>query len=151
MGLFQNEIQMVEKPKNNKPDKVKIKSLNGYGAVDKLDESNTLTVKQPVANEKNKNKNQYLFKLNKPFLIFIIIYILKTMALYPASGFTGFSDSYAVPAGSSDVISTGSIYIILPTGITQQVFGTLSTALKCIHYGTKAIFYHLMRMLLLLI
>ena len=56
------------------------------------------------------------------------------MALYQASGFTGFSVSYAVPAGSSDVIFTGSVDLILPTGITQQVFGTLSTALKCIHF-----------------
>ena len=55
------------------------------------------------------------------------------MALYQANGFTGFSDSYAVPAGSSDVIFTGSVDLILPTGITQQVFDTLSTALKCIH------------------
>ena len=55
------------------------------------------------------------------------------MALYQASDFTGFSDSYAAPAGSSDVIFTGSVYLILATGITQQVFHTLSTALKCIH------------------
>ena len=56
------------------------------------------------------------------------------MALPTASDFTGFSDSYAVPAGSSDVIFTGSVDLILPTGITQQVFDTLSTVLKCIHY-----------------
>ena len=52
------------------------------------------------------------------------------MALFSASGFTGFSDSYAVPAGSSDVMFTGSVDLILSAGITQQVFGTLSTALK---------------------
>ena len=52
------------------------------------------------------------------------------MALLNASDFTGFSDSYAVPAGSSDVIFTGSVNLILPTGITQQVFDTLSTVLK---------------------
>ena len=44
------------------------------------------------------------------------------------------SDSYAVPAGSSDVIFTGSVNLMSPTGITQQVFDTLSTALKCTHY-----------------
>ena len=55
------------------------------------------------------------------------------MALLQASDFTGFSDSYAVPAGSSDVIFTGSVDLILPAGITQQVSDTLSTALKCIH------------------
>ena len=56
------------------------------------------------------------------------------MALFQASDFTGFSDSYAVPAGSSDVIFTGSVDLILSTGITQQVFDTLSTALTCIHF-----------------
>ena len=56
------------------------------------------------------------------------------MALLSASDFTGYSDSFAVPAGSSDVIFSGSVDLILSTGITQQVFDTLSTALKCIHY-----------------
>ena len=56
----------------------------------------------------------------------------KAMALYQAGDFTGFSDSYAVPAGSSDVIFTGSVDLILSTGIIQQVFGTLSAVLKCI-------------------
>ena len=56
------------------------------------------------------------------------------MALFSASGFTGFSDSYAIPAYPSDVIFSGSVDLILSTGITQQVFDTLSTALKCIHY-----------------
>ena len=54
------------------------------------------------------------------------------MALFQASDFTGFSDSYAIPANSSDVIFTGSVDLILPTGITQQVPDTLSTALTCI-------------------
>ena len=71
------------------------------------------------------------------------------MALYSASDFTGLSDSYAVPAGSSDVIFTGSVDLILPTGITQQVFDTLSTALKW--NNKNFILYHLMKMLLLLI
>ena len=56
------------------------------------------------------------------------------MALLSASDFTGYSDSYAIPANSSDVIFSGSVDLILSTGITQQVFDTLSTALKCIHY-----------------
>ena len=63
------------------------------------------------------------------------------MALLNASDFTGFSDSYAVPAGSSDVIFTGSVDLILSTGITQQVFDTLSTALNRIHYmGTNKLY-----------
>ena len=56
------------------------------------------------------------------------------MALISASDFTGYSDSYAVPSGSSDVIFSGSVDLILSTGITQQVFDSLSSALKCIHY-----------------
>ena len=56
------------------------------------------------------------------------------MALLSASDFTLYSDSYAIPANSSDVIFSGSVDLILSTGIIQQVFGTLSTALKCIHY-----------------
>ena len=56
------------------------------------------------------------------------------MALLNASDFTGYKDSYAVPAGSSDVIFTGSVALILQTGITQQVFDTLSTSSNCIHY-----------------
>ena len=56
------------------------------------------------------------------------------MALLSTSDFTGFSDSYAIPANSSDVIFSGSVDLILSTGITQQVFDTLSTALKCTHY-----------------
>ena len=65
------------------------------------------------------------------------------MAPYQASDFTGFSDSYAIPANSPDVIFTGSVNIILPTGITQQVFDTLSTALKCIHFMEQQKLYSL--------
>ena len=56
------------------------------------------------------------------------------MALLNSSDFNGYNDSYAVPAGGSGVIFSGSVDISLSTGITQQVFDTLSTALKCIHY-----------------
>ena len=56
------------------------------------------------------------------------------MALLPASDFNGYNDSYAVPSGSSDVMFSGSVDIILSTGITQQVFDTLSTTSKCVHY-----------------
>ena len=66
------------------------------------------------------------------FLFCIIKNILKTTALYQASDFTGFSDPYAIPSGSSDVVCTGSVDLVRSTGITQQVFDTLSTALKCI-------------------
>ena len=56
------------------------------------------------------------------------------MALLNASDFTGYSDSYAAPAGFYDPIFAGSVDLILSTGITQQVFDTLSSALKCINY-----------------
>ena len=56
------------------------------------------------------------------------------MALLSASDFIGYSDSFAAPAGFNDPIFAGSVDLILSTGITQQVFGSLSSALKCIHY-----------------
>ena len=65
------------------------------------------------------------------------------MALYQASDFTRFSDPYAIPSGSSDVILTGSVDLILSTGITQQVFDTLSTALKRIYFMEQQKLYSL--------
>ena len=56
------------------------------------------------------------------------------MALLSASDFTGYSDSYGAPAGFNDPIFSGSVDLILTPGITQQVFDSLSTGLKCIHY-----------------
>ena len=56
------------------------------------------------------------------------------MALLSASDFSGYNDSYAVPSGSGDVIFSGSVDLILSACITQQVFGSLASALKCIHY-----------------
>ena len=56
------------------------------------------------------------------------------MALFSASDFTGYTSTFAVPSGVSDVLFAGSVDLILSTGITQQFFDTLSTALKCIHY-----------------
>ena len=56
------------------------------------------------------------------------------MALFSASDFTGFNSTFAVPSGITDVLFAGSVDLILSTGITQQVFDSLSSALKCIHY-----------------
>ena len=56
------------------------------------------------------------------------------MALLTVSDFNGYSNKYAIPSGVSDPIFTGSVDIILSTGITQQVVDSLYTALKCIHY-----------------
>ena len=55
------------------------------------------------------------------------------MALFNASNFTVCSATYGVPTGITDHF-TGSVDIILITGITQQVFDALSTAMKCIRY-----------------
>ena len=63
------------------------------------------------------------------------------MALLNPSDFNGYNDSYAVPAGDSGVIFSGSVDVILSTGITQQMLDTFGTALKCIHYmGSKRIY-----------
>ena len=59
MGFFKTDIELIEPKKqtNNKTDKVKIKSLNGYDAIrEKLEDSNTLTVKQPIQPQKPKLK-----------------------------------------------------------------------------------------------
>ena len=58
MGLFQNDINIVGKPENNKTNGVNMKSLNRYGAIrEKLYEHNTLIVKQLVVNKKTKQKS----------------------------------------------------------------------------------------------
>ena len=58
MGLFNKEVELIPPKKqsiNNKP--IKVKSLNGSDAIrEKLDEGNTMTVKQPVVTEKPKTK-----------------------------------------------------------------------------------------------
>ena len=59
MGFFNKEVELIIPPKkqnaNNKT--IKAKSLNGYDAIrEKLDEGNTMTVKQPVVTEKPKTK-----------------------------------------------------------------------------------------------
>ena len=56
------------------------------------------------------------------------------MALLNASDFTGYSATYAVPSDVVDSLFTGSVDLILSTGITQQVFDSLSSAIKCTHY-----------------
>ena len=65
------------------------------------------------------------------------------MALPSASDFTGYSDSFAAPAGFNDPMFSGSVDLILSTGITQQVFDSLSSALKCIHYMESNSLYSL--------
>ena len=59
MVFFNKEVELIIPPKkqsiNNKT--IKVKSLNGYDAIrEKIDEGNTMTVKQPVVTEKPKTK-----------------------------------------------------------------------------------------------
>ena len=59
MYSLKKEVELIIPPKkqnaNNKT--IKVKSLNGYDAIiEKLDEGNTMTVKQPVVTEKPKTK-----------------------------------------------------------------------------------------------
>ena len=72
------------------------------------------------------------------------------MAFYQASGFSGFSDSYSVPSGVDQPLFAGSVDLILSIGITQQVFDTLSTALKCIHLMEQVTMINLRSKLLVL-
>ena len=50
MGLFNKEVELIPPKNQNANNKtIKVKSLNGYDAIrEKIDESNTMTVKQPV-------------------------------------------------------------------------------------------------------
>jgi len=49
MGFFNKEVELIIPPKKQTNKTIKVKSLNGYDAIrEKLDEGNTMTVKQPV-------------------------------------------------------------------------------------------------------
>ena len=49
MGFFNKEVELIIPPKKQNSKTIKVKSLNGYDAIrEKLDEGNTMTVKQPV-------------------------------------------------------------------------------------------------------
>ena len=59
MVFFNKEVELIIPPKkqsiNNKT--INVKSLNGYDDIrEKLDEGNTMTVKQPAVTEKPKTK-----------------------------------------------------------------------------------------------
>ena len=49
MGFFNKEVELIIPPKKQNSKTIKVKSLNGYDAIrEKLDEGNTMTIKQPV-------------------------------------------------------------------------------------------------------
>ena len=49
----------------------------------------------------------------------------------------------SAPAGFNDPIFSGSVDLLFSTGITQQVFDTLSIVIKCIHHIESNNFYSL--------
>ena len=56
MGLFK-EVELIIPPRKQNNKTIKVKSLSGYDAIrEKLDEGNTMTVKQPVVTEPTKLK-----------------------------------------------------------------------------------------------
>ena len=56
------------------------------------------------------------------------------MAILNAADFSSNNATYVVPASDSSTLYSGSVDIILSTGVTTQVFDTLATAIKCVHY-----------------
>ena len=58
MGFFNKEVELIIPPEKQTSKTIKVKSLNGYDAIrEKLDEGNTMTVKNPVEQpEKPKTK-----------------------------------------------------------------------------------------------
>ena len=48
MGLFDKEVELIP-PKKQTNKTIKVQSLNGYDAIEKIDEGNTMTVKAPVS------------------------------------------------------------------------------------------------------
>ena len=59
---------------------------------------------------------------------------MKSWLSFQQAIFLGTRNSFAAPAGFNDPIFAGSVDLILSTGIIQQVFDSLSSALKCLHY-----------------
>ena len=53
-------------------------------------------------------------------------------------------DTVDIPNGESTITDTGSINIILSTGVNQPVFNSLSTALKCLNFMNSRNQYFIM-------
>ena len=97
-----------------------------------------MTVKAYIPNEA-KNKSKYWFKLNQLLFIFICIYIYvyieKLWHSIPHPVLQGSLQVMQCPLVCPVLyVFTGSVDIISSTGLTQQVFGSLSIADKCIHF-----------------
>ena len=56
------------------------------------------------------------------------------MALLQSSDFDIYVFAWSVPIQDGIQVFTGSVGLVLSTGITQLVFDKLSTAVKCTHY-----------------
>ena len=75
MGLLK-EVELIIPPKKRANKTLKVKSLNGYDAIrEKLDEGNTMNVKQPVVTETPELPTEYRFVIKLSYCL--LLYILK--------------------------------------------------------------------------
>ena len=65
-----------------------------------------------------------------------------TTAIFDSNDFS--SNTVDIPNGESTITDTGSINIILSTGVNQPVFNSLSTALKCLNFMNSRNQYFIM-------
>ena len=65
-----------------------------------------------------------------------------TTAIFDSNDFS--SNTVDIPNGESTITGTGSINIILSTGVNQPVFNSLSTALKCLNFMNSRNQYFIM-------
>ena len=55
-----------------------------------------------------------------------------TTAIFDSNDFS--NNTVDIPNGESTITDTGSVNIILSTGVNQPVFNSLSNALKCLNF-----------------
>ena len=73
--------------------------------------------------------------------IYIYIYI-ETYGYLTSIICDTYVAAWSVPVDEGIQVSTGSVDLVLSTGVTQQVFDRVSTALECIHYmETNKLYY----------
>ena len=65
-----------------------------------------------------------------------------TTAIFDSNDFS--SNTVDIPNGESTITDTGSINIVLSTGVNQPVFDSLSTALKCLNFMNSRSQYFIM-------
>ena len=73
----------------------------------------------------------------------LYLYTFAIMALLQSSGFEFYVAAWSVPVQDGIQVFTGSVDLVLSTGVTQLVFDGVSTALKCIHCMETKQFYYM--------